>query len=278
MVIRCSVIGCIIGAGIYVMTGNAAANFAGPAVILSFIIAFLACVFAGLCYAELASTMPVAGSAYTYSYTSLGEVFAWIMGWLLVLEYGVAAATVAAGWSGNVVSLLANFNIVIPPELTTSFIQAKTGSDGLLTFVTSGGANVLGAAGILMVTLLLVVGISESASVNNVIVFIKVGVLLLFIGFGLGFIFGPNRPDAAKNSPYECGFEAFEDARMKFDVRYYLVAILFILFDLEIAFLFPWAVALKEVGLAGFVAVLIFLAILVVGFVYEWKKGALDWE
>ncbi len=181
-------IGCIIGAGIYVMTGNAAANFAGPAVILSFIIAFLACVFAGLCYAELASTMPVAGSAYTYSYTSLGEVFAWVMGWLLVLEYGVAAATVAAGWSGNVVSLLANFNIVIPPEFTTSFIQAKTGSDGLLTFVTSGGANVLGAAGILMVTLLLVVGISESASVNNVIVFIKVGVLLLFIGFGLGFI------------------------------------------------------------------------------------------
>jgi NADH-quinone oxidoreductase subunit A len=89
----------------------------------------------------------------------------------------------------------------------------------------------------------------------------------------LGYILGPNRPDAAKNSPYECGFEAFEDARMKFDVRYYLVAILFILFDLEIAFLFPWAVALKEVGLAGFVAVVIFLAILVVGFVYEWKKA-----
>jgi NADH-quinone oxidoreductase subunit A len=94
----------------------------------------------------------------------------------------------------------------------------------------------------------------------------------------LGYILGPNKPDAEKNSPYECGFEAFEDARMKFDVRYYLVAILFILFDLEIAFLFPWAIALKEVGLAGFVAVVIFLAILVVGFVYEWKKGSLDWE
>ena len=94
----------------------------------------------------------------------------------------------------------------------------------------------------------------------------------------MGAFFGPNRPDAAKNSPYECGFDAFEDARMKFDVRYYLVAILFILFDLEIAFLFPWAVALRDVGLPGFIAVLVFLAILVVGFVYEWKKGALDWE
>ena len=109
-------IGCIIGAGIYVMTGNAAANFAGPAVILSFVVAGLACAFAGLCYAELASAMPVAGSAYTYSYTSLGEVFAWIMGWLLVLEYGVAAATVAAGWSGNVTSLLANFGMHIPAQ------------------------------------------------------------------------------------------------------------------------------------------------------------------
>ncbi len=181
-------IGCIIGAGIYVMTGNAAANFAGPAVILSFVVAFFACVFAGLCYAELASTMPVAGSAYTYSYTTLGELFAWIMGWLLVLEYGVAASTVAAGWSGNVVSLLGNFGMVIPPEWTTSFVRAVQG-DGGLSFVTGGSANLLGAAGILAVTALLVVGISESASVNNVIVFIKVGVLLLFVGVGAMFIF-----------------------------------------------------------------------------------------
>jgi APA family basic amino acid/polyamine antiporter len=181
-------IGCIIGAGIYVMTGNAAANFAGPAVVLSFIVAFLACVFAGLCYAELASTMPVAGSAYTYSYTTLGEVFAWVMGWLLVLEYGVAASTVAAGWSGNVVSLLANFGLAIPPEYTTSFVQATHGASGALTFVAGGGANILGALGILAVTGLLVLGVSESANVNNVIVFIKVGVLLLFIGFGVGFI------------------------------------------------------------------------------------------
>jgi NADH-quinone oxidoreductase subunit A len=89
---------------------------------------------------------------------------------------------------------------------------------------------------------------------------------------------GNHRPNAAKNAPYECGFEAFEDARMKFDVRYYLVAILFILFDLEIAFLFPWAVSLKEIGAVGFWSMMIFLAILVVGFIYEWKKGALDWE
>jgi NADH-quinone oxidoreductase subunit A len=111
-----------------------------------------------------------------------------------------------------------------------------------------------------------------------VLLFILVGISVGILPQVLGYILGPNRPDAAKNSPYECGFEAFEDARMKFDVRYYLVAILFILFDLEIAFLFPWAVALKEVGFVGFAAAVVFLAILVVGFVYEWKKGALDWE
>ena len=111
-----------------------------------------------------------------------------------------------------------------------------------------------------------------------VLLFILVGSLVGIGPLVLGYILGPNRPDEAKNSPYECGFEAFEDARMKFDVRYYLVAILFILFDLDLAFLLPWAVALGDVGLAGFVAVLIFLAVLVVGFAYEWKKGALDWE
>ena len=111
-----------------------------------------------------------------------------------------------------------------------------------------------------------------------VLIFMLVGAA---VGIGpllLGYVLGPNRPDEAKNSPYECGFEAFEDARMKFDVRYYLVAILFILFDLELAFLIPWAVALDDVGVTGFVAVLVFLTVLVVGFAYEWKKGALDWE
>jgi NADH-quinone oxidoreductase subunit A len=111
-----------------------------------------------------------------------------------------------------------------------------------------------------------------------VLLFIVVGVAVGVVPQVLGYILGPNRPDAAKNSAFECGFEAFEDARMKFDVRYYLVAILFILFDLEIAFLFPWAVALKDVGLAGFWAVMVFLGLLTVGFAYEWKKGALDWE
>ena len=111
-----------------------------------------------------------------------------------------------------------------------------------------------------------------------VILFILVGVAVGIAPQLIGFALGPNRPDAAKNSPYECGFEAFEDARMKFDVRYYLVAILFILFDLEIAFLFPWAVALRDIGASGFWAMMVFLGILVVGFVYEWRKGALDWE
>ena len=111
-----------------------------------------------------------------------------------------------------------------------------------------------------------------------VLLFILVGI---GVGIGpmlLGKLLGPSRPDPAKLSPYECGFEAFEDARMQFDVRYYLVAILFILFDLEIAFLFPWAVSLGTIGFVGFMAMMVFLAILVVGFIYEWKKGALDWE
>src|SRR5687767_9332461 len=111
-----------------------------------------------------------------------------------------------------------------------------------------------------------------------VLLFILVGVGVGVAPQVLGYILGPNRPDPQKLSPYECGFEAFEDARMKFDVRYYLVAILFILFDLEIAFLFPWAVVLPDIGFFGFASMMIFLAILIVGFVYEWKKGALEWE
>jgi NADH-quinone oxidoreductase subunit A len=111
-----------------------------------------------------------------------------------------------------------------------------------------------------------------------ILLFILVGLALGVALPVLGMLLGPNRPDTEKLSPYECGFEAFEDARMKFDVRYYLVAILFILFDLEIAFLFPWAVVLKEIGWFGFLSMLLFLSILVVGFVYEWMKGALEWE
>ena len=111
-----------------------------------------------------------------------------------------------------------------------------------------------------------------------ILLFVFVGLGVGVVAMSVGYFLAPHRPDSEKLSPYECGFEAFEDARMKFDVRYYLVAILFILFDLEIAFLFPWAIVLEEIGLAGFVAMMIFLGILVVGFIYEWMKGALEWE
>lgn len=111
-----------------------------------------------------------------------------------------------------------------------------------------------------------------------ILIFLAMGVVFGVVPLIAGFVLGPRKPDSAKLSPYECGFEAFEDSRMKFDVRYYLVAILFIIFDLEIAFLFPWAVVLTEIGWFGFTAMMVFLAILVVGFIYEWKKGALQWE
>lgn len=111
-----------------------------------------------------------------------------------------------------------------------------------------------------------------------ILIFLLVGVLFGLVPIALGYLIGPQRPDPEKLSPYECGFEAFADSRMQFDVRYYLVAILFIIFDLEIAFLFPWAVVLDSIGLHGLLAMIMFLGILVVGFIYEWKKGALEWE
>ena len=111
-----------------------------------------------------------------------------------------------------------------------------------------------------------------------ILVFLVMSVGMAVVLLLAGGVLGPSRPDAEKNSPYECGFEAFEDARMQFDVRYYLVAILFIIFDLEIAFLFPWAVVLEDIGMAGFWAMIVFLALLTIGFIYEWKKGALEWE
>lgn len=176
-------VGCIIGAGIFVITGTAAADYAGPAVVISFVISGLACVFAALCYAELASTMPVPGSAYTYSYVTLGELLAWTMGWLLLLEYGVAASTVAAGWTGYALSLIGDFGIVVPEMLSQPTMQFQ---DGVLEVTNS--ANLVGALGILAVTMLLVLGISESASVNNIIVFIKMTVLLAFIIIGAAYV------------------------------------------------------------------------------------------
>ncbi len=111
-----------------------------------------------------------------------------------------------------------------------------------------------------------------------ILIFLIFGVIFGVVPIALGYYAGPNNPDDAKLSPYECGFEAFEDSRTKFDVRFYLVAILFIIFDLEIAFLFPWAVVLEEIGMFGYLAMCMFLGILVIGFIYEWKKGALEWE
>jgi len=111
-----------------------------------------------------------------------------------------------------------------------------------------------------------------------IMIFIAIGIAIGVIPIVMGFMLAPSKPDSEKLSPYECGFEAFEDTRMRFDVRYYLVAILFIIFDLEIAFLFPWAIVLDSIGMFGFVAMMVFLGILVIGFIYEWKKGALEWE
>jgi NADH-quinone oxidoreductase subunit A len=111
-----------------------------------------------------------------------------------------------------------------------------------------------------------------------IFIFLVFALIFATIMLGIGFTFGPHNPDAEKNSPYECGFEAFEDSRMKFDIRYYLVAILFIIFDLEIAFLFPWAIVIHDIGIYGLISMAIFLFILIIGFIYEWKKGALEWD
>jgi APA family basic amino acid/polyamine antiporter len=178
-------IGAIIGAGIFVLTGHAAAAHAGPAIVLSFILAGLACAFAGLCYAEMASMIPIAGSAYTYAYATMGEFFAWVIGWDLILEYLFGAVTVAIGWSGYAVSFLRDLGIIFPPSLSAAPGTSVTLPDGAhVTAV----FNVPAALIILAVTALLVIGIKESAFVNNFIVVVKVAILLLFIAVGVGFI------------------------------------------------------------------------------------------
>jgi basic amino acid/polyamine antiporter, APA family len=182
-------IGAIIGAGIFVLTGQAAAQHAGPAIVLSFILAGAACGFAGLCYAEFASMIPVAGSAYTYAYATMGEFIAWIIGWDLILEYSLGAATVAVGWSGYIVSFLRDLGIDFPLEWAN-----PSGVDIVVNGATVGtGVFNLPAAFIaLLVTSLLVVGIKESASTNAAIVIIKVTVVLLFIAFGVSFVNADN--------------------------------------------------------------------------------------
>lgn len=183
-------VGGIIGAGIFVLTGQAAATYAGPAIVISFILAALACGFAGLCYAEFAAMIPVAGSAYTYAYATLGEFMAWIIGWDLILEYLFGGATVSVGWSGYVVSFLKDFGIVIPDILCNAPFRFDTVSNEWL--MTGSILNLPAMFIVGLATTLLVIGIRESANVNNVIVFIKVTVIMLFIGFGFFYIVPEN--------------------------------------------------------------------------------------
>jgi APA family basic amino acid/polyamine antiporter len=179
-------VGAIVGAGIFVITGHAAAQYAGPAVTLSFMLAGVTCAFAGLCYAEFASLIPIAGSAYTYAYSTLGELIAWIIGWDLILEYSLGATTVAIGWSGYVVSFLKDVGVDFPASLAAApySFNPQTGA-----WTKTGAVLNLPAAFIIaLVAYILVRGIKESATVNSVIVFLKIGIILIFIGAGLFFI------------------------------------------------------------------------------------------
>ncbi len=199
-------IGAIIGAGIFVLTGAAAAQYAGPAIVISFIIAGFACAFAGLCYSEFASLIPIAGSAYTYGYATLGEFIAWIIGWDLILEYAFGASTVASGWSGYVVSFLQDYGIHIPPQLTATpgtdlvFYNNRwellgklmptlqtAGIDPASLQHATGLFNLVAFLGIAAVTSVLVVGIRESANVTSAIVILKVAIVLTFIGIAGSF-------------------------------------------------------------------------------------------
>ena len=179
-------IGCIIGTGIFVLTGRAAAQFAGPGIMVSFVITGLLCAFVALCYAELASALPVSGSAYSYTYASMGEGAAWVMGLLLLLEYGLAASTVSVGWSGYFVSLMRDIGWVIPPELTAAPGVAVKDAAGQV--IATGAVNLPSIMIIALVTLLLVRGVSESATVNNIIVAIKLTVVIAFIVIGARYV------------------------------------------------------------------------------------------
>jgi APA family basic amino acid/polyamine antiporter len=176
-------IGAIIGAGIFVLTGTAAAQFAGPGIVLSYVIAGVGCVFAGLCYAEFAAMIPIAGSAYTYGYTTLGELVAWVIGWALCLEYAFGAATVAVGWSGYVSSLLGFFGVHLPFNATPSL--------GITLFhhAFSAKVDIFALCAIIVVTTVLVVGVRESANLNSAAVMIKVSVVLIFVGLATTFAF-----------------------------------------------------------------------------------------
>ena len=210
-------IGAIIGAGIFVLTGSAAANYAGPAIVLSFVLAGTACLFAGLCYAEFASLIPIAGSAYTYGYATLGELFAWIIGWDLILEYAFGAATVASGWSGYFLSLMNDIGVHIPPMLSASpgtmLVQMPGGNWEHLSRMTNTLAamgidpatlpqqaaafNLVAFLAILAVTTILVIGIKESANFNSAIVIVKLGIVLVFIAIAGTYVI--QHPDTTIN-------------------------------------------------------------------------------
>jgi APA family basic amino acid/polyamine antiporter len=183
-------IGAIIGAGIFVLTGAAASQHAGPAVVISFVVAGVACAFAGLCYSEFSSMIPISGSAYTYAYATLGEFIAWIIGWDLILEYLFGASTVAVGWSGYIVSFLADFGLQIPPHLSSAPISYNAADH---TYAMTGAFLNLPAMFIIgIMTMLLVVGIRESANFNNLIVLVKVIVILMFVIFGWQYLNADN--------------------------------------------------------------------------------------
>ncbi len=200
-------IGAIIGAGIFVLTGAAAANYAGPAIVLAFVLSAIACLFAGLCYAEFAALIPIAGSAYTYGYATLGELFAWIIGWDLILEYAFGAATVASGWSGYLMSFLNDFGIHLPPSLTgapgTELVfyngnwqhleRIKATLETMHVDITSlpmmtASFNLVAFLAILGIATILVIGIKESANFNSAIVIVKVGIVLVFIAVAGAYV------------------------------------------------------------------------------------------
>jgi basic amino acid/polyamine antiporter, APA family len=176
-------IGCILGAGIYVLPGAAAAQFAGPAVMLSFVLAGAACALTALCYAELASVMPASGAAYTYCYASMGEIFAWSLGWLLMLEYGLAGSLLGVGFSAYFTSLLHDFGVIVPAVISSSLIRSAGAG-----FVAVGALNLVAVAAIFAVGVVLILGVSESARVNAVLVTIKILVLVGFVAAGVGAI------------------------------------------------------------------------------------------
>ncbi|HET7841641.1 MAG TPA: amino acid permease, partial [Terriglobia bacterium] len=214
-------IGAIIGAGIFVLTGQAAATSAGPAIVISFILSGIICAFAGLCYAEFASLIPIAGSAYTYGYATLGEIFAWIIGWDLILEYAFGAATVASGWSGYVVSLLDDLGLHIGPKWIATpgtemvFYRGHWAAIGSLQqSLASAGIdpatlphavavfNLVAFLGIAITTFVLVVGIRESANFNSAIVILKVAIVLVFIAVAGAFVLRHGSLAAANWHPF----------------------------------------------------------------------------